>query len=497
MSTSRHSAWLRMQECELVGLRPRARSAPCRPACSAKTRDELNEQWSELQPQRRRSPQSPTRNRLSRYSMQDFCGVLRNYGMPKLCCDEDRRLVDALIPLPATQSLRPHRSFNYFARLSWQELVGLVRRFAARHTEGDDGEAAAYLVWVCETFQKAHLRNQAEKDAHCSVLPWRMLHCCSQLGILDECCEIERRLDRNELVIATRDKSMLVKDEMQRLFQLVPTCRVVPFDKFLDGTQSLERSALLYVTGHHTGEGMSLNQLDVTGIWLIFLNMCLTEALARQLVSRGALNVVYWPSVVPEAVAVDFGVSMVARLFTCSIKEAVSHATSQLSKCEHPPVLISKSDVNSAKEAAVTIQSDTEQSRSVACPHCGALCSFAVPSDATGAMNLRCEMCFNSFDAWPCRRCERVFFKHHSLAAHMGWHGSAPRSRQACLEMQREPARGGLPPGWRSEVRYYKSGTNLGKPYERCYSPGGHVQSSRSAAWRAWESRNRQTKAKE
>lgn len=424
-------AWLRMAECDLGR---RARSAPCRPACAAKyeyaERDELLREWGAW-PKRNRLPKKWTREQLAELSMQDLCRVLRSYGMPKLCCEEDRRLVDALLPLLASDALNSGATLPgpYLRSLSWQELIYIVRWRARLHAAGDDCDVAAYLDWICVTLQQAHLRTQVHEHAQKSVLPWRMHYCCTHLGIVDEWHEVDRRLDKNELVIATCSKSMLLREEMRRLFSLVVACRVVPFNALIEGKQSLESAAVLYVTGHHSEECVSLNKLDASGVWLILLNMCFTQTLARKLLSRGAINVVYWPSVVPDGVAIDFGVSMVGKLSTCSIQDAFFFARSLIAGCEQHPILLSKNDA--PMNASVIIdQSGDETLRSTACSHCSAQCQFTVPY-GSGSVEVRCTACTKEFQAWPCSRCERVFSKSHSLAAHTGWHSSPAQVRQA------------------------------------------------------------------
>ena len=85
---------------------------------------------------------------------------------------------------------------------------------------------------------------------------------------------------------------MLLRDEVRRLFQFVQLCRVMPLGKLVDGSQSLEKAAVLNIAGHHTGDAnqsamATLNLLDarVRCGWLVRHLATHTPARARALLA--------------------------------------------------------------------------------------------------------------------------------------------------------------------------------------------------------------------
>lgn len=293
-------------------------------------------------------PQKDTRLKLQRLDVPELAGVLRDFGLPQICCEEDRRLAEALLPLAGAQDVTIFPDF--LKKFTWHQLLSLVQQtLSARGRDGTEELMATYLSCACESLQQEHLRDtaQARQD---SVLPWRMRHCCIIFGLSAYWEEISLRLNRNMLLVATcgSESTLLRKEEIRRLQNLVEDCQITPLDDIATEPQRLDNVAVLYVTGHYDGSPSSFKQADLSNVWLVILNMCRTETLAKHLIQQGALHVVCWPAQVPDGIAADFGVAMISEASTCSIAEAFRKALEVMPPSERMPKLLVRSSDNTA-----------------------------------------------------------------------------------------------------------------------------------------------------
>ena len=78
-----------------LGARARQRSTPARPACAAVPIERLQGRADATS---RPKPQKSTRHRLQKLDVTDLAGTLRDFGLPQLCCEEDRRQAESLLP---------------------------------------------------------------------------------------------------------------------------------------------------------------------------------------------------------------------------------------------------------------------------------------------------------------------------------------------------------------------------------------------------------------
>jgi hypothetical protein len=278
------------------------------------------------------------------------------YGLPKLRVEEDYRLASALLPLSRGAALND-RFVNFFDGLGWQQLLVIVRGCAETAQRnavaaGRASHAAAYLVEACRMLQESHLREAAQPTPDIgirSVLPWRVRNSCEAIGLFEEWTAMAARLGRTGLVAAAVGDGggaappPMLRYELRRL-QLAANsvgCEIVALQEL---AQSLDKAAVLYLAGHQDrsqGLAEALETLDVAGVWLVVLNICVGEALAKKLLARGAGAVICWSSKVPDAVAVDFGAALVTRLHVQSIQEAFDFAkVTTVPACERAPKLL-------------------------------------------------------------------------------------------------------------------------------------------------------------
>jgi len=298
-----------------------------------------------------RRPQKATRERLEQLSVAELAGLLHEYGLPKLCCEEDYRLAESSLPCLGPSLAEKRQIFaDYLERLSWRQLLLLVRecldRGPRRHGNVSEVLMADYLSQVCANLEQGHLRDvpQSKQD---SVLSWRMRNSCVNLGLSCLWDEMSFRLNRNELIVATCgcETTLLQQEEIAKLRICVEDCRVQPLDNLLKDPLSLNRAAVLYVTGHYGGEALEFDRLNFTNVWLVVLNMCKTETLAKRVLQQGAAHVICWPAQVPDSIALDFGVALISETFQSSIIESFSQALEVLpSSSRQPKLLLRSSD---------------------------------------------------------------------------------------------------------------------------------------------------------
>merc|ERR1712032_200505 len=109
----------------------------------------------------------------------------------------------------------------------------------------------------------------------------------------------------------------------------------------VDEAAILRGAEVLYVIGDHTSVDMKLlEELNVAGLTLVVLNMCRTYKLGKQMSGKGAHFVSCWSTMIPDKLAVDFGITMMERLSVSAVSEAFEHAKALVPVGERPPVLI-------------------------------------------------------------------------------------------------------------------------------------------------------------
>jgi hypothetical protein len=173
------------------------------------------------------------------------------------------------------------------------------------------------------------------------------------------------------------EPTLLLKEERRRLQNVVPDSRMVGLDQVFDGSQSLDNVAVLYVAGHYDGRSLPFDAVSLSHVWLVVLNMCKTETVARQLLQQGVPNVVCWPTKVPDGLAADFGVNLIAGTLELEIDEAFHQAVEALPKSECRPILLRKAvECNHEQPDYVILQ----------CPHTTTAKNFA-PGDTASAKN--------------------------------------------------------------------------------------------------------------
>lgn len=296
-----------------------------------------------------KNPQKPTRALLQTLSIEELASIARLYGLDKLYCREDRQAAARMLPL--AQSIKPpdklKRIEKFLADLSWEQLVTILISLARRRMGNPPRDAGAeYFAWICEILKKSQLRHDAVCGlALCdadSVASWRMRQICSENGLAPWWDAVQARLGCGELVFLTGRPVPLLCDELTEVSQLVATCHVASASapkSELD--QLLQNCDVLYIGGKHDKSLERLKQVDCLGVTLIVLNVCSSEKLARQLITKGVRQVSYWPTVVHDPEAVKFGVSFVRNLFDHRIEEAFHKAKQAVCMSERAPRLLS------------------------------------------------------------------------------------------------------------------------------------------------------------
>merc|ERR1711879_805384 len=124
--------------------------------------------------------------------------------------------------------------------------------------------------------------------------------------------------------------------------------------------------------------------------------MCCTEELAAQLDAYGANVVLYWPSRVPDAVAIDFGVEMIAQLPRHSIGSSFRRADATLSTSEWKPKLLSRTNCADSEDPSRSALTKTAS---------GGTASIHL-QNSNGSIRLVCQ---DHLRSWSCHLCNRVF----------------------------------------------------------------------------------------
>jgi len=309
-------------------------------------------------------PQKNTRLELNQLSVHDLTAIAREYGLDQLCCQEDRQAADRALPRASGARRAPKLRASicvYLRRLSWDELIHLLRATARRRLRedqigcpADSARQAAweYFAYVCEALLRSQLRGDVGPSkaglgvCEDSVTAWRMSRLCRELGLRSEWAEVLRRLSRGATVLLEAAPVPRLDDETRRVAQLVPRCRVLSATAprgVLE--QSVRDCDVLYVAGRHgrsLGARLRALRRGVLGggTALAVLNVCRSGSLARHLLSQGVRNVVFWPSEVHDRAALEFGVALVSCLFEHSIVDAFAMARADVQPSERPPRLL-------------------------------------------------------------------------------------------------------------------------------------------------------------
>mmetsp|Transcript_27317 Transcript_27317/g.50231 ORF Transcript_27317/g.50231 Transcript_27317/m.50231 type:complete len:675 (+) Transcript_27317:88-2112(+) len=314
---------------------------------------------------RRSSPQKKTREVLHSLSLEELCGIAHDYGLEKLCCQEDREAALRILPVscPFTASsassategdasssssgrrgLRSIRGF--LEHLSWEQLITLLRQQARRRMGNPPNDAGAeYFEWVCNILLASQLRDAALCEPALgdteSVMAWRMSHICEAHGLASWWMRVAQRLCCGELVFLTSRAVPLLDDEVRAITRLVARSHVISISAEPAAVDRFLRSCdVIYIGGAHDRE-LSRLRLDDLHATLAILNVCSSEKLAKSMLLQGVRHAVYWPTFVHDSEAVAFGIALVRHLFKHRIVEAFAKAKHVVHASERAPRLIS------------------------------------------------------------------------------------------------------------------------------------------------------------
>jgi len=153
--------------------------------------------------------------------------------------------------------------------------------------------------------------------------------------------EASHRLHRKMLLVATCSPTPLLINEIHQMCEIVPDSMVLPLEELVRRPEELEKAAVLCISGHYNGERLPFSLPPVSGISLVILNMCRTKTLAKHIIGCCTPHVIYWPSDIPDGIAVDFCVELMKQLRIMSVSDALETAAAIVPHSERAPKLLS------------------------------------------------------------------------------------------------------------------------------------------------------------
>jgi len=281
---------------------------------------------------------------MERFTAEELNRIARVHGLNKLCCREDRQMAERLLPMT-----RPGRQRfdNFFEALSWDQLIGHLHEYAKKLSNSDPNDLeAAYFERVCNILSTSQLRDSGLCEPSLgdgdSVMAWRMGWICAKHGLAAWWNKVELRLGCGTLVFLVGRAAPYLHDELSKVTQQVPYFEVGSTESSSAELQGLlGHCDVLYIAGKHDKSLARLQQLDVSHVTLVVLNVCTSGKLAKEFVARGVRQVVYWPTFVHDVEAVNFGVAFVGYLFEDCIEDAFSRAKQIIGVAERGPCLLS------------------------------------------------------------------------------------------------------------------------------------------------------------